>query len=78
LKARSIRKANGTARRTLLGPTLDALAQLRFEQERWKEAEELECQGIDFAAGPAVSASLCLDRLPASGVLFGPDTPHGS
>lgn len=46
LQARSIREANGEAGRKVLGITLDAMAQLRFEQERWKEAEKLAQQAF--------------------------------
>src|SRR5579864_6932814 len=48
LDARSIREANGESGRALLGGTLDALGQLRFEQERWSDAEELERQAIQL------------------------------
>ena len=44
LQAKTIRESNGEAGRKLLGITLDAIAQLRFEQERWKDAEDLEHQ----------------------------------
>lgn len=44
LQAKAIRESNGEAGRKVLGITLDGMAQLRFEQERWKEAEELARQ----------------------------------
>jgi tetratricopeptide (TPR) repeat protein len=47
LQAKKIREANGDAGHRVLGFTLDALAQLYFVQERWKDAEELEHQAIE-------------------------------
>jgi tetratricopeptide (TPR) repeat protein len=50
LEAKSIREASGEEGRKLLGITLDSLGQLRFEQERWKEAEELERQAVQLCS----------------------------
>jgi tetratricopeptide (TPR) repeat protein len=44
LQAKAIRESKGEAGREVLGITLDGMAQLRFEQERWKDAEELARQ----------------------------------
>ena len=49
LEAKNIREANGEAGRKLLFFTLDALAQLYFVKERWKEAEELARQVIELS-----------------------------
>jgi tetratricopeptide (TPR) repeat protein len=46
LQAKTIRESNGEAGRQVLGITLDGMAQLRFEQERWKDAEELARQAV--------------------------------
>lgn len=46
LQAKAIREATGEAGRKVLGITLDGMAQLRFEQERWKDAEELARQAV--------------------------------
>jgi tetratricopeptide (TPR) repeat protein len=48
IEAKNIREANGDVGRKLLCVTLDALAQLYFVKERWKDAEELERQVIDL------------------------------
>ena len=48
LQAKSIREANGEAGHKVLGFTLDALGQLYFVEERWKDAEELEHQAIEM------------------------------
>jgi tetratricopeptide (TPR) repeat protein len=59
LEARRIREANGETGRKLLGFTLDALAQLHFVQERWKEAEEFERQAIELCRQTSGERSLC-------------------
>ena len=46
LEAQRINESNGPAGRDRLGITLDGLGQLRFEQERWKDAEDLERRAI--------------------------------
>jgi tetratricopeptide (TPR) repeat protein len=46
LQAKAIRESTGEAGRKFLGITLDGMAQLRFEQERWKDAEELDRQAV--------------------------------
>jgi tetratricopeptide (TPR) repeat protein len=48
LQAKTIRESNGEAGRKVLGITLDGMAQLRFEQERWKDAEELARQALSI------------------------------
>jgi tetratricopeptide (TPR) repeat protein len=49
-EARSILEANGEGGRKLLGILLDSLAQLRFEQERWKDAEGFARQAIELCS----------------------------
>jgi tetratricopeptide (TPR) repeat protein len=49
-QARRIRESNGEAGRKELGITLDAIAQLRFEQERWKDAEEMAQQAFTLCS----------------------------
>ena len=43
-QAKGVQESNGEEGRKFLGVTLDAIAQLRLEQERWKEAEEFARQ----------------------------------
>jgi tetratricopeptide (TPR) repeat protein len=43
-QAKAIQESNGEEGRKSLGVTLDAIAQLRLEQERWQDAEELAGQ----------------------------------
>jgi tetratricopeptide (TPR) repeat protein len=50
LQAKTIRESNGEAGRKVLGITLDGMAQLRFEQERWKDAEELDRRAVALCA----------------------------
>jgi tetratricopeptide (TPR) repeat protein len=50
LDAKTIHESNGEAGRKLLGITLDAIAQLRFEQERWKDAEDLARQAAELCS----------------------------
>jgi tetratricopeptide (TPR) repeat protein len=46
LQAKAICESTGEAGRKFLGITLDGMAQLRFEQERWQDAEELARQAV--------------------------------
>ena len=50
LEAKHILETNGDEGRKRLGITLDSLGQLRFEQQRWKEAEALLGQAIDLCS----------------------------
>ena len=58
-QAQKISEENGEAGRHLLGITVDSMAQLRFEQERWNEAEDLARQAIKLCAQTGDELDAC-------------------
>ncbi len=59
LEAKNTLEAQGEAGREVLGFTLDGLGQLRFEQERWQEAEKLLGEAIGVCTTAYGDASPC-------------------
>ena len=59
LEAKRILEANETVGRRRIGITLDALAQLRFEQSRWTEAEEFARQAMALCSETRGESDSC-------------------